>query len=109
MPLPLATIECTNMDMLCTSVYGADMSKTPSRVNVLLDEEHAAKLYSLAARTYVSPGTIARSLLSRALDHADPDPATVTALLDAIPGAYERAQQGQREASMGLSIPLDDL
>jgi predicted transcriptional regulator len=85
------------------------MSNKSNRVNVLLDDEHAAKLSSLAARTYVTPGTIARSLLSTALDQSDPDPATVTALLDAIPNAYERAQQGLREARLGQGIRLEDL
>jgi hypothetical protein len=85
------------------------MSNRSNRVNVLLDEEHVAKLSRLAARTYVNPGTLARSLLSTALDQADPDPATVTALLDAIPNAYERAQQGLREARLGQGIRLEDL
>jgi hypothetical protein len=43
---------------------GAPRERMPrelSRVNVLLDDEHAAKLYSLASRTYVNLGTIARS------------------------------------------------
>lgn len=87
----------------------SDMSRKLSRVNVLLDDEHAAKLHSLAQRTYVNPGTIARSLLSTALDQADPDPATVTALLDAIPGAYERAQQGLEEIRSGQGIRLEDV
>ena len=85
------------------------MSDKPNRINVLLDDEHVAKLHRLAERTYVNPGTIARSLLSTALDQADPDAATVTALLDAIPGAYERAQQGLHEARAGLGIALEDL
>lgn len=80
-----------------------------NRFNVLLDDEHAAKLYSLADRTYVNPGTIARSLLSTALDQADPDPKSVTALLDAIPGAYESALEGQRALRDGHVIPLEDL
>jgi len=79
------------------------------RVNVLLDDEHAAKLYALAERTYVNAGTLARSLLSTALDQADPDAATVTALLDAIPGAWERARQGLREAQAGHVVRLEDL
>ncbi len=86
-----------------------DMSRKLSRVNVLLDDEHAAKLHSLARRTYVNPGTLARSLLSTALDQADPDPATVTALLDAIPGAYERVQQGLQEVRSGQGLRLEDL
>ena len=88
---------------------GAEVSNSSNRVNVVLDDEHAAKLTSLASRTYVSPGTLARSLLSTALDQADPDPATVTALLDSIPGALDRAQQGLREARAGQVIRLEDL
>ncbi len=80
-----------------------------NRLNVLLDDEHAAKLYGLADRTYVNAGTLARSLLSTALDQADPDPATVTALLDAIPGAHERAQQGLADVRAGRVVPLDEL
>ena len=81
----------------------------PNRFNVLLDDEHAAKLHSLADRTYVNPGTIARSLLSSALDQADPDPANVAALLDAIPGAYESALEGRRALRAGRVVRLEDL
>jgi hypothetical protein len=43
----------------------------------------------------VNPGTLARSLLSAALDEAEPDPATIVALLDSIPGAWgERGLAG---------------
>lgn len=83
--------------------------RRPNRFNVLLDDEHAAKLHSLADRTYVNPGTIARSLLSSALDQADPDPANVTALLDAIPGAYESALEGRRALRAGRVVRLEDL
>jgi hypothetical protein len=78
-------------------------------LNVTLDAEYAAKLSRLAARTHVQEGTLARSLLSSALDEADPDPRTITALLDGIPGAYERAQRGLREVGEGKTIPLDAL
>jgi predicted transcriptional regulator len=83
--------------------------KSPNRVNVLLDDEHAARLNSLAARVHLSPGTLAKSLLSSALDQSNPDAATVTALLDAIPGAYNRAQEGLREVRTGRGVPLEDL
>jgi hypothetical protein len=83
--------------------------RRPNRFNVLLDDEHAAKLYGLADRTYVNPGTIARSLLSVALDQSSPDPGSVSALLDAIPGAYESALDGRRDVLAGRVIPLDDL
>ena len=81
----------------------------PRRVNILLGEEHAAKLYGLADRTHVNAGTLARSLLSSALDQADPDATTITALLDAVPGAFERAQQGLADVRAGRVVTLDDL
>jgi hypothetical protein len=84
------------------------MGKT-SRLNVVLDEEHAAKLRRLADRTHTNPGTIARSLLSTALEEADPDPRNITDLLDRIPGAFERAKRGVGEAKSGQGIPLEDL
>lgn len=79
------------------------------RLNVTLDAEHAAKLASLAARVHVNEGTLARSLLTSAIDDADPDPANVAALLDGIDGAFERAQLGARQAASGETISLDDL
>jgi hypothetical protein len=84
------------------------MSKA-SRLNVILDEEHAAKLRAMAERTHTNPGTIARSLLASALDEADPHPRNVADLLDRIPGASERAQAGAGEARSGLGTPLEDL
>ena len=81
----------------------------PNRFNVVLDAEHAAKLHSLADRTYVNPGTLARSLLSTALDQATPDPESVTVLLDAIPGAYETAIEGRRAVQAGRVERLEDL
>lgn len=80
-----------------------------NRFNVILDDEHAAKLHSLAARTYVNSGTLARSLLSTALDQAAPDPESVTALLDAIPGAYESALEGRRALRAGRAVRLEEL
>lgn len=84
------------------------MGKKTTRFNVQLDERHAMKLHALAERTHVNPGTLARSLLTTALEDAAPDPSSIVALLDAIPGAYERAQQGLREAQAGQGIPLDE-
>jgi len=79
-----------------------------NRFNLQLDEEHARKLRSLAARTHVNPGTLARSLLTTALDAADPDAASIVALLDAIPGAFERAQEGLGQIRAGQGIPLSE-
>jgi len=76
---------------------------------VTVDAERAAKLARLAERTHVQEGTLARSLLSQALDDTDADPRNVVALLDGIPGAFRTAQQGLRQARTGRTIALDDL
>jgi hypothetical protein len=85
------------------------MARTSNRVNVILDEERAVKLHRLAERTHTTAGTLARSLLSSALDEADPDPRDVTALLDSIDGAWDRAQAGLRDARSETGIRLEDL
>ncbi len=85
------------------------MAKRTTRFNVQLDERHAMKLHELAERTHVNPGTLARSLLSTAIEEAAPDPGSIVELLDAIPGAYERARRGLRETRAGQGIPLDEL
>jgi hypothetical protein len=79
------------------------------RLNITLDDQQAEKLMRLAERMHVQPGTIARSLLSNALDEADPDARNVVELLDGIPGAYERARLGVRQAKAGETVALDDL
>ena len=84
------------------------MSDAGARFNVQLDERHARKLRALAERTHMNPGTLARSLLSTALDEVEPDAASIVAMLDSIPGAFERAQQGLREIQAGEGISLDD-
>jgi hypothetical protein len=83
--------------------------RTAYRVNVTLDEEHALKLRRLAERTHTNEGTLARSLLSTALEESDPDPRHITALLDGIDGAFERAQLGLEQARQGLGMPLEEL
>ncbi len=85
------------------------MGRDSYRLNVTLDGEHAEKLSRLAARTHVQEGTLARSLLSTALDAADPDARNVADLLDSAPGAYERAELGRAQAEAGETIPLDEL
>ena len=79
------------------------------RLNITLEPEQAEKLARMAERMHVQPGTIARSLLATAIDEADPDARNVVALLDAIPGAHDRAQLGLRQARVGDTIPLDEL
>jgi predicted transcriptional regulator len=85
------------------------MASGSNRVNIVLDEERSLKLRRLAERTHTNPGTIARSLLSTALDEADPDPRTITDLLDRIPGAWEDAMAGLEDIKAGRYRPLEDL
>jgi hypothetical protein len=90
-------------------VYLRAVRPATNRVNVILDEERALKLRRLADRTHTNPGTLARSLLSTALDEADPDPRNVTALLDGIDAAWDDASAGFEEIQGGRGIPLSDL
>lgn len=79
------------------------------RLNVTLDGERAEKLAQLARRTRINEGSLARSLLSQALDETSADPRNVVELLDGIPGAFERAHEGRRQARAGRTIELDEL
>jgi hypothetical protein len=85
------------------------MAERSNRVNIILDPERAVKLRRLAERTHTNPGTLARSLLSSALDEADPDPRSISDLLDRIDGAWEDAQAGSQEIRDGRGIPLSEL
>lgn len=82
---------------------------TTQRLNITLDEQRAAKLARLAERVHVNEGTLARSLLSSAIDDSDPDADRVTAVLEGTDGAWERAQLGRRQAAAGETLGLDDL
>jgi hypothetical protein len=79
------------------------------RLNITLDEERAAKLARLAARVHVNEGTLARSLLSSALDDSDPDVETVVGVLEGIDGAWERVQLARDQAASGDTIGLGNL
>jgi hypothetical protein len=91
------------------SCYGDGVARGANRLNVTLDAERSAKLALLAARTHTQEGTLARSLLSQAIDEADVDARHVVELLDGIPGAFERAQLGLDQARSGRTVPLDEL
>jgi predicted transcriptional regulator len=80
-----------------------------SRINVSLDEQHALQLSQLAERLHVQEGTVARSLLSQALDDLDPEPQRIADLLERIPGSGERISAGLADLDAGRTIPLDQL
>jgi hypothetical protein len=85
------------------------MARPAHRLNITLDPEHAARLTRLAERTHVQEGTLARSLLSIAIEDADPEARNIATLLDGVPGAYERAQLGLERGLAGESVSLDEL
>ena len=67
----------------------------------------AAQPRKVAAR--VSKSTLARLLLAKATEEADPGEHRMTAILDRIPGAYERSLQSAERAGQGNTIWLEDL
>lgn len=79
------------------------------RLNISLDEQRAAKLGRLAARAEVPDGTLARSMLSTAIDEADPDPGSVTDILEGIPGLVDRVRRAEGQVEGGAITDLDDL
>jgi hypothetical protein len=85
------------------------MIRGQSRINVSLEPEYAEKLAILAERAHVQEGTLARSLLSQAIDEADINAQSVVEILDGIPGAFERAERGIAELHGGRGIPLDQI
>lgn len=54
-------------------------------------------------------GTLARSLLSAAIDDADPDAGSVTEILEGIPGLPERLAEAEAEVEAGEVTGLREL
>jgi predicted transcriptional regulator len=79
------------------------------RLNVTLAPAYGERLARMAARTHVREGTLASSLLAQAIDDADPDASHIVALLDRVPGAWERVATGIADAHAGRIVPLDEL
>ena len=74
-----------------------------------LDPVYAEKLRLLAEHAHVQEGTLARSLLSSAIDEAVLDGQAMTQLLDSIDGAWEAAQIGSQQGREGKTIELEEL
>ena len=79
-----------------------------SRINVTLDDEYAARLTELAERLHVQEGTVARSLLSQALEEVDPEPRHRRPA-EPDPWGSRAHRQGLADLDAGLTIPLDEL
>jgi predicted transcriptional regulator len=82
------------------------MAEESVRLNVTLPPEAGEKLARIAARTHVREGTIASSLLTQAIEDADPDAKHIVALLDRIPGAWDRIEAGIEDARAGRTVPF---
>ena len=82
---------------------------TARRLNVSLDEQRAVKLARLAGRAHVPDGTLARSLLSAAIDDADPDAHSITDILEGIPGLAKRLKEAEAQVEAGAVTELRDL
>lgn len=79
------------------------------RLNVSLDEQRASKLARLADRVHVADGTLARSMLSAAIDEADPDADSITDILEGIPGLADRLDRAEAQVAAGAVVELRDL
>lgn len=82
---------------------------SPRRLNVSLDDQHAEKLARMAERAHVADGTLARSLLSAAIDDADPDARSITEILEGVPGLPERLATAEAEVDAGSVTDLEEL
>jgi predicted transcriptional regulator len=103
-----------------TGRYGAcSIRSMAHRLNLTLDDQHAAKLDRMADRAHLNSGTLARSMLCEAIDQADAviteqaiaaaGPAAMAAILTGIPGFQKRFERGLADAAAGRTIPLDEL
>jgi hypothetical protein len=78
-------------------------------LRVLLDDDHDERLTRLAERIAVDRDALAGSLLASVLDGAETDGGELTRVLDAIPGAWERAELGRAQGAAGQTTSLDQL
>ena len=85
------------------------MELPPKHINIRLDAEHARKLAELAAERHLEEAELAGEILAGALDDFEVDAARMTEILDGIPGAWERTQEGLEQARRGEGVPLDEL
>ncbi len=60
-------------------------------------------------RAHVPDGTLARSLLSAAIDESDPDAESITDILEGIPGLPARLDRAEDEVASEAVVELRDL
>ena len=79
------------------------------RLTIDLDEQEQATLAHVAGDDPAEAEALARAILVDFLRGHEQDPGEVTAMLDRIPGAWERAQEGNAQIDAGQGIPLAQL
>ncbi|HET7274525.1 MAG TPA: hypothetical protein VFI91_05070 [Longimicrobiaceae bacterium] len=84
------------------------MADSETQFNIVLDENRAMKLRALSEQMQMNPAMLATILLGTALDKVEPEAATIVTILDAIPGAFYRADEGLRQIRSGKGVPLED-
>ncbi len=78
-------------------------------VATVLDEDTPLSLEELCRSVALEERELVALVEEGVLEPAGADPRHVVALLDGIPGAFERAQQGLKQARAGRTIDLDEL
>lgn len=79
------------------------------QIRLDLDDEAAARLAALAQRAHAQQDELAVTLLSEVLEELEREPIDMAAVLDRIPGSWERMQLGREQTRKGETIGLDEL
>jgi hypothetical protein len=79
------------------------------RLTIDLDDDDGAELDRLAEGQRTDAEGFARGLLIELLRNQGHDSRTATEVLDGIPGAWERAQEGRAQINAGRGVSLQDL
>jgi hypothetical protein len=69
---------------------GGTLVAMAHQIRLDLDDESAARLAALAERAHAQQDDLAVTLLAEALAELEREPAEVAAVLDRIPGSWER-------------------
>jgi hypothetical protein len=83
------------------------MDRSARRLNITFESGHAVRMARLAWLAGVPEGTLARLLLSKAIEESDPGARSIVPVLDGIPGAHEHAIDSLERAREGEAIERD--
>jgi hypothetical protein len=76
------------------------------RLTIELDEQEQATLARVAGGDPADAEELARAVITDFLRAQENDPQELAAMLDRIPGAWERTQEGNGQIDAGQGIPL---